>query len=285
MARQFGLQAVCSYYCQPLGPEVTTTCAGPYHWTSTPTSAGIMWGWLHPLAGSTCAGCCAPAAHPTLSIPARQACWVFWAMSMLPLRSRPNCSRWRSGHRTRFLSLLAPAGPLPGCSWVPGWPVWRAASSGVRIIEKDVANRPKIARMVNRTARYLRRREPSIPQIEIGPDDVELLDDYLGPGYAHPTDGARHAAELRGPSSKTYPWRRPTRARPWQRSWTMLGDPLQSAYFLWIPSPRNPTWQRVTFTPCRNDSGPSLILPTRSIAGAGAPAGTPASAGGDPRLP
>jgi hypothetical protein len=33
----------------------------------------------------------------------------------------------------------------------------------VRVIEEDVANRPKIARMVNRAAAYLRRQDPSRP--------------------------------------------------------------------------------------------------------------------------
>ena len=32
---------------------------------------------------------------------------------------------------------------------------------GVRIIEEDVANRLKIARIVNRAARYMRRRDPA----------------------------------------------------------------------------------------------------------------------------
>ena len=67
---------------------------------------------------------------------------------------------------------------------------------GVRIIEEDVANRRKIARMVNRAARYLRRRDPSVPHITIDAGEVELLDGYLGGGYAHPTAGALDAVRL-----------------------------------------------------------------------------------------
>mgnify|MGYP002066177317 CR=1 FL=1 len=64
---------------------------------------------------------------------------------------------------------------------------------GVRIIEEDVANRPKIARMVNRAARYLHRRDPSVPRITIEAEEVDLLDGYLGEGYAHPTPEAQDA--------------------------------------------------------------------------------------------
>jgi hypothetical protein len=65
----------------------------------------------------------------------------------------------------------------------------------VRVIEEDVANRPKVARMVNKAARYLRRRDPSVPPVRITPEEVELLDGYLGPGYAYPTDEAERAVE------------------------------------------------------------------------------------------
>jgi D-cysteine desulfhydrase len=67
---------------------------------------------------------------------------------------------------------------------------------GVRIIEEDVANRPKIARMANRAARYLQRRAPAIQPVTIQPDEVELLDGYLGAGYAHPTEAATRAVKL-----------------------------------------------------------------------------------------
>jgi len=67
---------------------------------------------------------------------------------------------------------------------------------GVRVIEEDVANRPKIASMANRAARFLHRRDPSIPPVEIEPEEVDLLDGYLGAGYAHPTEEGRQAITL-----------------------------------------------------------------------------------------
>ncbi|MGD9405617.1 MAG: pyridoxal-phosphate dependent enzyme, partial [Anaerolineae bacterium] len=67
---------------------------------------------------------------------------------------------------------------------------------GVRIIEEEVANRNKIVRMVNRAARYLHRRDPSVPRITIEAAEVDLLDGYLGEGYAHPTSEAQQAVRL-----------------------------------------------------------------------------------------
>ena len=50
--------------------------------------------------------------------------------------------------------------------------------------------------LVSRTARHLRRRDPTVPRIEIGPQEITLLDDYLGAAYAHPTAEAQRAIEL-----------------------------------------------------------------------------------------
>ena len=72
---------------------------------------------------------------------------------------------------------------------------WGSRVVGVRVIEEDVANRPKIARMVNKAARYLRRRDPSVPRVRVRPEDVDLLGGYIGPGYAHPTEEASRAVE------------------------------------------------------------------------------------------
>ncbi len=72
---------------------------------------------------------------------------------------------------------------------------WHGRVLGVRVIEEDVANRPKIARMVNRAAAYLRRQDPSIPPVRIAAEEVELVDGYLGPGYAHPTPEALRAVK------------------------------------------------------------------------------------------
>jgi D-cysteine desulfhydrase len=67
---------------------------------------------------------------------------------------------------------------------------------GVGVTEADVANRAKIARLATRAGRYLHRADSSVPLVRIEPDEVELLDGYLGRGYAHPTPAADQAVEL-----------------------------------------------------------------------------------------
>jgi D-cysteine desulfhydrase len=64
---------------------------------------------------------------------------------------------------------------------------------GVRIIEEDQANRPKVARMVNVTAQTMHRLDPSVPSVRMTAQEIDILDGYLGPGYAFPTEQARQA--------------------------------------------------------------------------------------------
>jgi D-cysteine desulfhydrase len=67
---------------------------------------------------------------------------------------------------------------------------------GVRVIERDVANEAKVARQANRAARYLRRRDPAVARVRFQAGEVELLDGYLGPAYAHATAEAEQAVSL-----------------------------------------------------------------------------------------
>jgi hypothetical protein len=41
----------------------------------------------------------------------------------------------------------------------------------------------------------MRRRDGSVPPVQLAAEEVDMLDDYLGPGYAHPTKEAVHAVE------------------------------------------------------------------------------------------
>ncbi len=85
----------------------------------------------------------------------------------------------------------------------------RSRIIGVRVVEENIASRAKVARMVNRTARFLRKLDPEVPAVEVRAEEVELLGEYLGPGYGHPTPEALEAvklvAELEGlPLETTY---------------------------------------------------------------------------------
>ncbi|MFN2227254.1 MAG: 1-aminocyclopropane-1-carboxylate deaminase/D-cysteine desulfhydrase, partial [Anaerolineae bacterium] len=67
---------------------------------------------------------------------------------------------------------------------------------GVRVVDTDVANAAKVARLADRAARYLRRCDATVPEVRFAPHEVELLDGYYGPGYAHSTPGAERAVAL-----------------------------------------------------------------------------------------
>lgn len=196
IARQFEVQAVCSYYCQPIDEEV-------FRNLRLSAALGID------------AHYCGDYVGLALSF-ARQ--YVRW----LVRTGRPPYFIYPGGPGTLGVlgyvnaafeiraQLAAMGAPKPeavfvaagSCGTFAGLLLGArlaeldAAVVGVRIIEEDVANRAKIARMVNRAARYLRRRDPLIPRIEIGPGEVQLLDGYLGAGYAHPTEKGRRAVEL-----------------------------------------------------------------------------------------
>jgi D-cysteine desulfhydrase len=196
IARQFGVQAVCSYYCQPIDEEVHRNlrlsaplgidahfCGDYVGLALSFVSQYVRWlartgrppYFIYPGGPGTLG--VLGYVNAAFEIQAQLA-----AMGV----QKPEAVFVAAGSCGTFAGLLLGA-RLAGLD---------AAIVGVRIIEEDVANRAKIARMVNRAARYLRRRDPLVPWIEIGPGEVELLDGYLGAGYAHPTEKGRRAVEL-----------------------------------------------------------------------------------------
>jgi len=195
VAHQFGLQAVCSYYCQPITGEVK-------HNLRLSPPLGIK------------AHFCGDYLGLALS-------FLYYYLRWLVRTGRPPYFIYPGAPGTlgvlgyvnaafEIKAQLEGAGvPEPevifvavgSCGTFAGLLLGTRLAGlksrvvGVRIIEKDVANRPKIARMVNKAARYLRRRAPSVPGVQIEPEEVDLLDGYMGPGYAHPTEEALRAVE------------------------------------------------------------------------------------------
>ena len=196
IARQFGVQAVCSYYCQPIDEEVrrnlrlSAALAIDAHFCGDYVGLALSFAtqyirWL--VRTGRPPYFIYPGGPGTLGVLGYvnaafeiQAQWA--AMGV----QTPEVLFVAAGSCGTFAGMLLGA-RLAGLN---------TSIVGVRIIEEDVANRSKIARMVNRAARYLRRRDPSVPRIEIGPGDVQLLDGYLGAGYAHPTEKGRRAVDL-----------------------------------------------------------------------------------------
>jgi D-cysteine desulfhydrase len=207
IAWQFGLRAVCSYYCQPISEEVR------HHLRVSPP-LGIE------------AHFCGDYVGLALSFAWQYARWTI-RTRRLPYFIYPGAPGTLGvlGYVNAVFEIKAQlertGTPVPDAIFVPVGSCGTFAGLilgtrlaglpntviGVRVIEEDVANRSKIARMVNQAARYLRRRDPSVPPVQITPEEVNLLDGYLGPGYAYPTDEAEGAiarvAQTGGPLLET----------------------------------------------------------------------------------
>jgi D-cysteine desulfhydrase len=196
VARQFGIQAVCSYYCQPIDDQVCRNLR-----LSAPLSidahfcgdyvglaASFLWQYLRWLVRTRRPPYFIyPGAPGTLGV-------LGYVNAAFEIEAQWQQSGWPAPAAT-FVAVGS-CGTFAGLLLGARLAGLGGRIVGVRVIEEDVANRPKIAAMVNRAARFLRWRDPSIPPVEIGPEDVYLLDGYLGAGYAHPTDEAQQATAL-----------------------------------------------------------------------------------------
>ena len=193
VARQFGIQAVCAYYCQPLSEEVR------HHLRLSPP-LGID------------AHLCGDYVGLALSFATQYVRWLLrtgWppyfiypgAPGALGILGYVNAAFEIKGQLAQMgepepdavFVAVGSCGTFAGL--VLGARLARLGSRilGVRVIEADQANRPKIARMVNGAARYMRRLDPSVPPVRVTAEEIDMLDGYLGPGYAHPTEQARRA--------------------------------------------------------------------------------------------
>jgi 1-aminocyclopropane-1-carboxylate deaminase/D-cysteine desulfhydrase-like pyridoxal-dependent ACC family enzyme len=196
VARQLGLQPVCAYYCQPISEEVHRNLrrspplgidahfCGDY----AGLAVSLVWQYLRWLVRS--------GRPPYFIYPGAPG--ILGALGYVNAAFEIEAQLRQGGTPAPEAVFVAVgscgtfAGLLLGARLVG----LQSHIVGVRVIEEDVANRPKIARMVNRTARYLRRRDRTIPEIKIEPEELDLRDGYLGAGYAHPTAEAKGAVEL-----------------------------------------------------------------------------------------
>lgn len=53
-----------------------------------------------------------------------------------------------------------------------------------------------LLKLAHKSARLLRRRGASLPQLELKSEHLVVVNDQIGPGYGHPTESARRAREL-----------------------------------------------------------------------------------------
>ncbi len=72
----------------------------------------------------------------------------------------------------------------------------KSTAIGVRVAEKPYANERVVALLANLTWRYLRRKDPTIPNGAVSSKNISLLHDFCGRGYAHYTRAGVEAITL-----------------------------------------------------------------------------------------
>lgn len=195
VARQFGLRAVCSYYCQPISEEVQhnlrlspplgiqTHFCGDY----VGLALSFAWQYVRWLART---------GHPPYFIyPGAPGTLGVLGYVNAAFEIKAQLTLMREPDPEAIFVAAGSCGTLAGLILGARLAGLESRVVGVRVIEKDVANRPKIARMVNKAARYMCRRDPGTPRVQIKPQDVSLVGSYVGPRYAHPTAESLRAVE------------------------------------------------------------------------------------------
>jgi D-cysteine desulfhydrase len=196
IARQFGLQAVCSYYCQPIDGEVhrNLRLSAPLgidaHFCGDYAGLAISFVWQH-LRWFVRTG-----RLPYFIYPGASGALGVLGYVNAAYEIKAQLKAIGAAEPDALFVAVGSCGTFAGLVLGARMAGLRGRIVGVRVIEKDVANRRKIARLINRTARYLQQRAPSLAAVKIKPDQVQLLDGYMGPAYAHPTPAALQAVDL-----------------------------------------------------------------------------------------
>lgn len=195
VAQQFGLRAVCSYYCQPISEEVQHNLrlspplgiqahfCGDY----VGLALSFVWQYLRWLVRT--------GRPPYFIYPGAPGTLGVLGYVNAAFEIKAQLEHQGEAEPEALFVAVGSCGTLAGLILGARLAGLGSRIVGVRIIEEDVANRPKIARMVNKAARYLRQRAPGVPRVQITPGEVNLLDDYIGPRYAFPTAEALRAVE------------------------------------------------------------------------------------------
>jgi D-cysteine desulfhydrase len=210
VARQFDLQTVCSYYCQPISEEVrhhlrlSPPLGIEAHFCGDYVGLAVSFVWQY-VRWAVRTG-----RRPYFIYPGAPGTLGVLGYVNAAFEIKAQLERMGAPEPDAIFSAVGSCGTLAGlllgvslAGLTHTGPATHSGPArsgqcrviGVRVIEEDVANRPKVARMVNKAARYLRRRDTSVPPVRITPEEVDLLDGYLGPGYAYPTDEAERAVE------------------------------------------------------------------------------------------
>ncbi len=196
IARELGLKAVCCYFCEPLGEEIrqnllmTVPLGAEFHFCGDYPGLALSFVWQylrHFFLSRRPPYFIYPGASSTLGI-------LGYVNAALEIKDQLD-SMGLPEPEAIFVAVGS-CGTFAGLLLGAKLANLKSRIIGVRVIEESIANRRKVADMVNKTARFLRRLAPEVPPVELKVEEVELLGNYLGPGYAHPTPEALKAVEL-----------------------------------------------------------------------------------------
>ena len=196
VARQLGLQAVCSYYCQPLVDEVYTNLrlsaslgvdahfCGDY----PGLAVSFLWQYVHWLLRT--------GRPPYFIYPGASGVLGTLGYVNAAFEIRDQCRALGLAEPDEIWVAAGSCGTFAGLLLGARLAGLGSRVAGVRVIEEDVANPAKVARLACRTAAYLRRLDPSVPRVVIAAGEVDLRDGTGGRPYAFPTPEALAAVEL-----------------------------------------------------------------------------------------
>lgn len=195
IARQLGIMPVCSYYCQPISAEVRRNLRYSASLRIDMHFCGDYLGLVLSLLGQYARWLVRTRRLPYFIYPGGSGTLGVLGYVNAAFEIKEQLAQKGISQPDVIFVAVGSCGTVAGLLLGSRLAGLESRILGVRIIENQVANREKIARLVNRTAEYLHRRLPAIPAIRIDARDVELLDAYLGAGYGHPTKAALDARE------------------------------------------------------------------------------------------
>jgi len=196
IARQFGVRAVCSYTCQP----ITTTVRQKLRQTQAlgiePHFSGDYPGQAVTLAWQYLRWFLRTGRRPYFVYPGASGTLGVLGYVNAAYEIKAQLDGAGIAAPEAILVAVGSCGTFAGLLLGARLCGLRGQIVGVRVIGESVANRKKVAKMVNRTARYLRQQDPTVPELLVSAGEVELLGDYFGAGYAHPTAEGQQAVAL-----------------------------------------------------------------------------------------
>jgi D-cysteine desulfhydrase len=195
-AHQFGLQAVCAYYCQPISEEVHENLLRSVPLGIDAHFCGDYVGLAVSFLGQYIRWLARSGRPPYFIYPGASGTLGVLGYVNAAFEIKDQLAQIGAADPDAIFVAVGSCGTYAGLLLGTQLAGLDSRIVGVRVIEEDVANRAKVARMVKRAARYLARRERAIPPVKIEPQDIELLDGYLGAAYAHPTKEALEAVDL-----------------------------------------------------------------------------------------